>query len=361
VKRNRGEGSIFLRGPVYWVQFWNHGVRVRESSDSTKRGDAVKLLTKRLDAVNAGTFVPDAGKVTLGELFTMLTADATAKGNRSRPKLKHLCEAFDVTVTTAADGATVYSGGWRATAITTDRVRAYEADRLQAGAARATVNLELAALRRAFRVALEAGRLPSMPKITTPDPHNARKGFVTDKQFQAVLDALPAHLRGVWEFCGFTGWRGRSEVLPLRWAQVDWKARVVRLEDSKNGEPREFPFGDYKPLTALLERQLASGEPVSSPWVFHNAGRPIQYETWNDAVKRATKAARVVAITHDLRRTAVRALERAGVSRSVAMSLTGHKTEAVYRRYAIVDSVAQREGVAKLAASSATVQPQSRA
>jgi hypothetical protein len=49
------------------------------------------------------------------------------------------------------------------------------------------------------------------------------------------------------------------------------------------------------------------------------------------------------------RRTAVRNLERAGVSRSVAMSLTGHKTEAVYRRYAIVDSAAQRDGVAKLA------------
>jgi len=58
-----------------------------------------------------------------------------------------------------------------------------------------------------------------------------------------VYDALPVHLQGVWEFCYLTGWRGRSEVLPLRWAQVDWKGRVIRLEDSKNGEPREFPFG----------------------------------------------------------------------------------------------------------------------
>jgi len=49
------------------------------------------------------------------------------------------------------------------------------------------------------------------------------------------------------------------------------------------------------------------------------------------------------------RRTAVRNLERAGVSRAVAMKLTGHKTEAVYRRFAIVDEVALREGVAKLA------------
>jgi hypothetical protein len=42
-------------------------------------------------------------------------------------------------------------------------------------------------------------------------------------------------------------------------------------------------------------------------------------------------------------------LERAGVPRSVAMQLTGHKTEAVYRRYAIVSERDLSEGVAKLA------------
>ena len=48
--------------------------------------------------------------------------------------------------------------------------------------------------------------------------------------------------------------------------------------------------------------------------------------------------------------TAVRNLERAGVPRSVAMKLTGHLTEAVYRRYAIVVQSDLREGVAKPAA-----------
>jgi integrase len=85
------------------------------------------------------------------------------------------------------------------------------------------------------------------------------------------------------------------------------------------------------------------------PWVFHRDGKPIKnyYGGWDRACRLAGYPDRVA---HDLRRTAVRNLERAGVPRSAAMKMTGHKTESVYRRYAIVDETMLREGAEKLAA-----------
>ncbi|MDX2056482.1 MAG: tyrosine-type recombinase/integrase [Gemmatimonadales bacterium] len=99
---------------------------------------------------------------------------------------------------------------------------------------------------------------------------------------------------------------------------------------------------------ALLTRQTEHRKGAIIPFVFHRNGRPIR--DVRGAWAAACQAAGIVGlIPHDLRRTAVRRLERAGVPRAVAMQLTGHKTENVYRRYAIVAKNDLAEGVAKLA------------
>jgi len=69
-------------------------------------------------------------------------------------------------------------------------------------------------------------------------------------------------------------------------------------------------------------------------------------QAWRTACKKAKLIGK---IPHDFRRSAVRRLERAGVPRSVAMKLVGHRTEAIYRRYAITNESDLREGLAKVA------------
>ena len=80
--------------------------------------------------------------------------------------------------------------------------------------------------------------------------------------------------------------------------------------------------------------------------IFKEIHPKVLYRRWGEACRKAGVPER---IPHDFRRTAVRNLERAGVPRSVAMKLTGHKTEAVYRRYAIVCEADLSEGLKKLA------------
>lgn len=98
--------------------------------------------------------------------------------------------------------------------------------------------------------------------------------------------------------------------------------------------------------------ELAKGQSI--PWVFHWNDRgtlkeihpKALYHRWKGACRLAGVPTR---IPHDFRRTAVRNLERAGVPRSVAMKISGHKTESIYRRYAIVCEADLSDGLKKLA------------
>jgi integrase len=140
----------------------------------------------------------------------------------------------------------------------------------------------------------------------------------------------------------------------LGWCR--FRFRVIRLEPgvTKDREGREFPFTALPQLAELLRDQRDRTEALEKKQgqiichVFHRKGKPIHsyVRAWKAACTAAKLKGRLV---HDLRRTAVRNLERAGVSRSVAMQLTGHKTEAVSRRYAITSAADLAEGVAKLA------------
>jgi integrase len=234
-------------------------------------------------------------------------------------------------------------------------VKAYIAHRLELGASRGTVSNELAWLRRTFRLAIETGDILTMPKFRMLQTNNARRGFFKHSEFLDVRAALPTWLQGVVTFAYITGWRVQSEILPLTIDRVDMDRGIVRLDvgTTKNGEGRQFIMTEE--LRFALEAQLASIKNLRSVGVFtHNVfHRPdgSAIKEFRTYWKRACEAAGVPGrLLHDFRRTAVRTMERAGVPRSVAMSMVGHKTEAIYRRYAIVDLQMQQEASLKMEA-----------
>ena len=209
-------GELRKRWSVWWIRYYRNGRRHEESSHSRKKTDAERLLKLREGDVARGVpITPRVGRLRFEEAAADLITDYRVNGRRSladverRTKL-HLDPFF---------------GGRRMASLTTSHVRAYVDARQAAGAANASINRELAALKRMFNLAIAAGTLLHRPHIPMLAEDNTRSGFFERQEFEDVRSHLPTELRTVATFAYFTGWRIRSEVLPLEWRQVDRQVR----------------------------------------------------------------------------------------------------------------------------------------
>lgn len=337
-------GQIRKRGGVYWIRYYRNGQRIEESARTSKHEEARDLLRDREGEISKGVpITARSTRLTFDDAAKDVVTDYTVNGKRSKAELERRITLH----------LQPYFGGRRLSTITTADLRTFTARRLEVKASPAEINRELAIVRRAFRLAVADdkyhGRVPKTPML---QEHNTRTGFFDDAMFASVLDKLPAALQPVVTFAYITGWRIQSEILPLEWRQVDRKAEEARLEPgtTKNQAGRVFPFTDA--LRVLMDEQWRQHETLQKQgticrFVFQRNGRRIKSfrGAWANACIDAGYPGK---IPHDFRRSAVRNMERAGLSRSVAMQLTGHKTEAVYRRYAITSEADLREGVDRL-------------
>lgn len=324
----RGAGGVYRRGKTWWVHYSRGRELVRESSKSTKRDDAVRLLQER--QAEAPLHSAPAGTITFDGAFAMLEADFALRERRSGPRVTqaraHLAKAF---------------GSERADEITPERLDAYAVERKAEKAASATIRYELAVLRRALRIAQQKGRLRFLPAFPTIQVDNARQGFFEPGDVDRVLAHLSAEVRPVVRFLHVTGWR-LKEALSLEWRQVDLAEQVITLlpAKSKTKVARVLPYGALKELVDLIDAQRVGTTALERggricPWVFHREGEPIRTfrRQWVKACKAAGVPGRLI---HDLRRTAVRRLIRAGAAEKTVMAVIGHKTRSMLDRYHIV-------------------------
>jgi integrase len=226
----------------------------------------------------------------------------------------------------------------QALAITPARVETYKATRLAEGHKPATVNRELAALRRMFSLAMRAEMLPHRPHVAMLAEDNVREGFLEPAEFEAVCHAknaqgeviLPAYLQDALRFAYLTAWR-RGAVGSLEWRDVDLHAKTLRLRaaNAKNKRGKVIPL--RAEVLAILERRAEDRRP-DCLYVFHRNGRRLV--DYRKAWKAACAAAGLSGIVvHDLRRSAARNAVRSGVPEQVAMELGGWRTRSVFARY----------------------------
>jgi integrase len=324
---------------VWWIKYYSNGRAVRESSESTSETEARRLLRiKEGESAKGVPIYPKMDKVRFEELTNAVITDYEINERRSLRDIKmrfkrHILPFFQ---------------GRKAASITPADIQDFilyrkkgDEEKAIKAASNAEINRELAAIKRAFSLGLQQRRVMQRPYIPMLKERNVRTGFFEREPFEGVRRNLPEVLRGLVTFFYITGWRF-SEVLSLKWHQVDLKAGRVYLEagTTKNEDARVFPFTDE--LREALEaqhkytRKIQKEQGKICPWVFHREGKQVKSfrRSWLTACRKAGVPGK---IPHDFRRTAVRNLVRAGVPEGVAMKMTGHKTRSVFERYNIVN------------------------
>ena len=337
----------------WWYRIGFQGRIICASTKTADKRQAAEVLKRKRQELEAarGGFINmpdfDAKRVTVAELIDALLTDYEVRERRSiavaRSHLKRIEEEL---------------GQVRAVDLKAKHLVEYQITRRRAKAAGGTINREISLLRHAVRGFLEEQRLP-VPRVA-PLPENVREGFFTRAEVAALVQHLPSDLHDFVWFGFLTGWR-KGEIASLKWADVDEEAKTVRLSwrKSKNKQARTMALEGE--LAAIIKRQsIARAERVvgghDSAYVFVRAlrgtrnmrsrGLPVVDfgVVWTAACKKAGLEGRLF---HDLRRSAARNMDRAGVSRHVAMQITGHKTESMYRRYNIVTESDIRAALAK--------------
>ena len=341
---------------------------VTEATGLTDLDEATARLAIREGELAKGApIVRGVGQLTLADAYAAVAADYVANHHDSTAEIEyryrlHLAPYF---------GASSKIGG-----ITTGAIRAYIAHRLAQPVVvrrvrrdgtrftlaprrarttgRATINRELALLKRMINLGIENGALLHGAYVPSLKESNTRQGFFERDQFEAICHKLDAPVAAIMRVAYITGWRVQSELQPLEWSAVDFNARVspaqvvagtltIAVGADKNEQGRVFPF------TAELRRVLLAQRVIRercrraghvTPYVFVRvdaAGRPSAIKSFRHHWRLAAKAAGVPGhVPHDFRRTAARNLVRAGTPETVAMRLTGHKTRSVFERYNIV-------------------------
>lgn len=356
-RTRRRHTGVFKRGDHWWFAYCCQGREHRKSAAKAGYPDTCEGATlarsDHLVRYGTGRRQPsvEAERLTLHELLGLVVRDYWQNGRRS---LTTLCgaqpndvEALERVLAAPFAGRLGHLErffGRDARALEALDLERYKTCRLREQAGAATVNRELAALRRAYRLAVadNALRFPrdAVPIVRMLEENNVREGFVEPEAFATIVTHLPADLQDFAWFALLTSWR-KGSVARLEWRAVDRERRVLRLLRvwTKTRQAVEIPLTPA--LWAIIERRWQArfyralgGERNESRYVFHRAGKPVG--DFRKAWATACKAAELDDVWfHDLRRSGIRLRTSAGVREKDSMYLSGHRTRKVFDRYTI--------------------------
>jgi integrase len=366
--RIKGEGSIYQKSNGLWMYSIMHNGRRLTRSLKTRDYDEALRNYQRVRnqfaaRIERGELEPSStNNFTVGELAADYLKHIRDNGKRSAYVIEKVLGKLQQ--------GREFIPSRRVTTLTTHDFQRYRDREVGEGVAHSTINFRFTLLRAAMNLELKRtpSRIAKVPYIPAVRVDNVREGFLEYDDYPSVLEALPRSLKALFVVAFHSGCR-RGEVLNMRWSDVDWRNRVIRLPKTKNGTKRNLPFwGDveqhlceqkayrdeHHPDCQHLFFWMADDVQMNRGGVRNAPGTPVKdfRESWDNAIERAAEANPNVMPTllfHDLRRSGVRVMvQEAGIPESQAMLISGHRTRAMLERYNIISLKNIQDAGAKL-------------
>lgn len=334
--------ALYKRGKTWYIDYYyppgRGGKRIREKVGPEK-DEARILLAERLQDIRQGrnpslrrirpmTFEAHANEV--------LELHYRKQRSYSWAKIVveiHLIPAF---------GQDILS------AISPKRISCYVGMRLKSGVSSATTNRERAVLGKILSLAVEWGRLGENPvrKVRKLEEPKGRLRFLTDSEASLLLEKAPRHLRPVIVCALHTGGR-LSEILELRWEEVDLTSGLLFFTRTKNGRVREIPLDATLTATLKERYKVRSLAGDARRFVFTRFGKRLRSVRTGFAA--ACKRGNLADVTfHTLRHTFASQLVMRGVDLRTVQELMGHKDLTMTQRYAHLSPDHKRRAITAL-------------
>jgi integrase len=375
--RPKGEGSIYKKSNGAWMYSIMHeGKRLTRSlkatDEETARRNLIKVRNNLMGRIDRGECdKPSSENFTIKELFESYLSHLRDNRKKSLKVNEYVINKIQT--------AREFLPARKVATLTTDDFKAYRKRETEAGKSHRTINYRFTLVRAALRLEAKSTppRVAKVPHIPTVEADNVRQGFLEYDDHYSLLDALPQSLKALFVVAFHSGCR-RGEVLNMRWLDVDWANRVIRLPETKNGKQWNLPF--WGSIEDRLKKQKAyrdANHPECEHLFFwmeedsqlsHGGRRNVPGSpigdfrgSWASAVKEAHRLNPSVLanlLFHDVRRSGVRVMvQEAGIPEAQAMLISGHETRSMLERYNIVSLKNVQDAGAKLDAWSKARKP----
>lgn len=330
--------GLFRRstGKAWWMSFMYQGRQVRRSTGTADRRLAESILGKVRGQIVEGRFFETLEEQTrtFDELMERYLTEHAAK--KSQPRHYH----------GYAKSLTAFFGGRTLVEITPKLIVEYKNRRYAAGLKPASINRELASLKKAFNLAVrewEWCRDNPVSRVSMERENNQRDRWLSFEEEARLLQGCAPWLHDLVTFALHTGMR-MGEILELTWQGVDCTRRTVMVFRSKNGERRTIPVNET--VLSVL-RQKSKVRSLMTDLVFcSHVFTPMESGHLRRSFRVALSKAKIEDFHfHDLRHTFATRLVQAGVDLYKVQRLLGHKSPIMTQRYAHHYPESLRDGV----------------